>query len=65
MLSLPDSQTATDETLVAVTMTVDELLDLQWWLGLDSSEHDEYNTPEVVAQIRAMSHVALADNDWL
>ncbi len=46
-------------------MTLDELLDLQWWLGLDSSEHSEYNSPAVVAQIRAMSHADLTDSDWL
>ncbi len=61
---MPDSQTATEQ-LVAVTMTLDELLDLQWWLGLDSSEHSEYNSPAVVAQIRAMSHADLTDSDWL
>lgn len=52
------------ESLVAVTMTGSELLDLQWWLGLDGSEHGGYTPPEVVQQIRVMDHVALIDTSW-
>ena len=59
---MPDSDAS--ESLVAIHMTLDELLDLQWWLGLDGNTMDQYAAPDVVQQIRVMDHVALVNNIW-